>query len=1000
MGLQSFNKIAIFIAIPYTPAYCLKTLMKTYLLLPLLVVSNFCFAQVKRSKENVNNNSQNKASTLTCNNWLKLTNNFDCVKIGDLDVSGNKITVEANFNAFDNYGSIGITSDLVSKHTNPSDCNYLLRPQQASIITTNGFFVSATCDHIINKTYHAAFVYDGTSLKFYRDGYLMSQVAASGNLLTNNLITTIGNNAGSVNGTTKGYINEVRIWNVARTQTELQTYMNSPLPNPTTQTGLLAYYTFDDLLNKQGNSAWNGSLVGGATINQTNSNCTFTLDSCGVAKACNPDFSYKQDICNPLSVQFFDAGTGATNVYWSFGDGSFSSATNPVHTYSTSGNYVVKYSIQNGCTDTIAKTITVNVLTQNIITTQDTTICFGATKKLLSVPSLNFCWTPTNYLDDPNSANPVTSTPQNITYYLNAAVTGSNLITNGDFTNGNTGFTSEYNYATPNITEGQYFVGTNPQAWNASLSNCKDHTTSNSNMLLVNGSPTPDVNVWKQTITVTPNTNYAFSTWIQALWPPNPAQLSFSINGKDIGSLITASLPTCTWTQFYATWNSGINTSAIISIVNKNTQVQGNDFALDDISFAPVFIRRDSVTITVDKPVVKTNNDTTICSGSQVQLNTTGTSTYSWSPTNGLSNPNIPNPLATVSNLSTYIVTGTTASGCVAKDTIVISTLPKPVITKSNDTTLCKSVAIQLFATGGISYAWSPSTGLSNPNISNPVATPLVTTNYIVTVSSANACTNKDSVKITIGSAGSFGVSPDQNVCSNDSKQLIASGGNAYVWQPSNSLDNPNIPNPIATPNITTTYTVKIKDNTCNDSTLLATTLAVLPLPSIKASKTNDIDCSSNFSQLNATGGKTYSWQPAASLNNPNISNPVANPGNTTLYTVNGTDINGCRNTDTVTVAINSNNKSGSFMPNAFTPNNDGINDCFGIKYWGNITKLDFSIYNRFGERIFYSTDPSKSCWDGRYKGIMQEIGSYVYIIKATTPCDIINRKGTVMILR
>jgi gliding motility-associated-like protein len=98
-------------------------------------------------------------------------------------------------------------------------------------------------------------------------------------------------------------------------------------------------------------------------------------------------------------------------------------------------------------------------------------------------------------------------------------------------------------------------------------------------------------------------------------------------------------------------------------------------------------------------------------------------------------------------------------------------------------------------------------------------------------------------------------------------------------------------------------------------------------------------------------------------------------------------------------VYVSSNNKGEYFMPNAFTPNNDGINDCFGLKFWGNITKLDFSIYNRFGERIFYSTDPVK-CWDGRYKGVLQNIGAYVYIIKAVTACDTVERKGTVFLVR
>lgn len=939
-----------------------------------------------------------KSQNLTCNNWLStppIQNQPASVNIGDLDVLGNQLTVEALIN------TLAVDGDIVSKHSSPSDNNYLLRPNYASISTTNGFFQTpAICPLTQNQIYHVAMVYDGSALKYYRNGFLMSQINASGNLTLNNFSTLIGNYAAQVtNEQFYGFINEVRIWNIARTQTEIRAYMNSSLPNPTGQLGLQAYYIFDNLLNKQGNAAWNGSIGGSAVINATNPNCTFVADSCGTLINCNSDFFYKQNICNPLSIQFFDAGINAGSQYWSFGDGTSSVTPNPVHIYTAPGNYTVKYSIQNGCTDTISKTVSVNISSENIITTPDTTICYGSTKQLRTLPALNFCWTPTTYLNDPNSANPITSTKENITYYFNAEITGTNLIVNGDFNNGNTGFTSEYNYATPNITEGQYFVGSSPQAWNASLSNCKDHTTGTGNMLLVNGSPTSDVNIWKQTITVIPNTNYAFSTWIQALWPPNPAQLQFSINGKTLGNLITASLPTCTWTQFYTTWNSGNNTSAIISIVNKNTEIQGNDFALDDISFAPVFIKRDSVIVTVDSPSVKTNNDTTVCLGSQIQLNTIGASAYSWSPTTGLSDPNIANPIVTINNFSTYIVSGINANGCIAKDTIIITTFSKPLITKNNDTVLCKETSIQLYVTGGVSYLWSPVTGLSNPNIANPIASPVATTTYFVTVTDGNACAYKDSIKITIKSSALFSVSPDQNVCEKNSKQLIASGGNSYLWQPSTYLDNPNIANPLSTPDVTTIYRVKIKDSTCNDSTILTTTLMVLPLPLIRASKTNDIDCSNNFSQLNAAGGKNYFWQPGKYLNDSTISNPIAKPLATTSFIVNGIDINGCKNTDTITVKVGSGNKGGYYMSNAFTPNRDGVNDCFGLKYWGNVTELDFSIYNRFGEKIFHTTDPAK-CWDGTYKGKLQNIGMYVYVIKATTSCDIVSRKGTFILLK
>lgn len=220
----------------------------------------------------------------TCNNWLRIPeyNTTDYVSIGDLDVTGNQITVEALFNADTNYFIPSTVSyDLVSKHATTSNCNYLLRPVTAEITTSNGFYQVIGCDYAPKVTHHVALVYDGSTLKFYRNGHLLGSKPASGNLVTNNLATRIGNFAnGTELGSLKGYINEVRIWNVARTGTEISTFMNTSLPNPTTQTGLLAYYVFDNLLNKQGNTAWNGVLNGGAVINSTNPSCTLSNDSC------------------------------------------------------------------------------------------------------------------------------------------------------------------------------------------------------------------------------------------------------------------------------------------------------------------------------------------------------------------------------------------------------------------------------------------------------------------------------------------------------------------------------------------------------------------------------------------------------------------------------------------------------------------------------------------------------------------------------------------------
>lgn len=713
------------------------------------------------------------------------------------------------------------------------------------------------------------------------------------------------------------------------------------------------------------------------------------------------DFEYKINSCNPLSVEFTGVGNITLNSFWSFGDGNtISGITNTTHTYLSPGSYVVKYTMGNlFCPDTVTKTINIAITNENIILTPDTIICAGSLKQLRTSPSLDFCWTPIAYLDDPNSPNPVTSTPNNITYFFTAQTTGTNVIVNGDFSQGNTGFTSTYQYLPGSgVNAGVYNVGSNILAWHPTMTPCNDHTTGTGNMMMVNGAENPGVTVWSQTITVQPNTNYAFSAWLQHITIINPASLQFSINGISVGDIFHANNTSCLWERFYTVWNSGNTSSAVISIINQNQLQWGNDFALDDISFAPIFIKRDSVIITVENPLVKTSDDATVCAGDPVQLNTTGAATYLWTPATGLSNTGIANPVATPDVTTEYSVTGTTMNGCTAKDTVNITAYSKPVISKSDDITICNNASVQLFASGGITYTWTPPATLDNPSTSNPIASPANNTTYYVTVSNAN-CSNNDSIKVNVKPEPVFMVSSPAPVCKDQSIQLDASGGDIYSWDHPADLNNPAVSNPIAYPQNTTTYSVLITDTVCDNSASLSTIITILPLPTITASKLNDIDCTSGFSQLNATGGTYYEWTPSAGLNNNLIYNPTASPQATTVYSVKGTDNNGCINYDSLVIEVSAANKSGYYMPTAFTPNNDGLNDCYGIKYWGVIESLEFSIYNRWGERIFFTKNPN-TCWDGIYKGTMQDIGVYVYMIKAKGLCGDTFKKGLFTLVR
>lgn len=163
----------------------------------------------------------------------------------------------------------------------------------------------------------------------------------------------------------------------------------------------------------------------------------------------------------------------------------------------------------------------------------------------------------------------------------------ANLIFNGDFELGNTGFTTQYilNNAT-GVPEGVYSILQNPSTWHPLAANYGDHTTGNGLMMAVNGATQPGLIVWSQTVSVIPNTVYTFTGWVSSWYSASPAMLDIKINGNSIG-LVTAPSTTATWQQFSFVWNSGSSTSAQLSIVDATTDAFGNDFALDDLEFVP-----------------------------------------------------------------------------------------------------------------------------------------------------------------------------------------------------------------------------------------------------------------------------------------------------------------------------------------------------------------------------------------------------------------------------
>ncbi len=198
-------------------------------------------------------------------------------------------------------------------------------------------------------------------------------------------------------------------------------------------------------------------------------------------------------------------------------------------------------------------------------------------------------------------------------------------------------------------------------------------------------------------------------------------------------------------------------------------------------------------------------------------------------------------------------------------------------------------------------------------------------------------------------------------------------------------------------------FVLKYLINCLMATSVLSSNIIIKDLPVVTVSKSNDIDCIHYEAQLIASGGISYKWSPSTYISNTHIANPKVSPRVDTKYIVLVKDANGCKNEDSVVVkSTNTNADMAKFEPvTAFTPNHDGLNDCFNVKYWGQADIFEMSVYNRWGQLIFHSNNINK-CWDGTFNGLAQPAGTYVYEIHISSNCSngLVNRKGTVALIR
>lgn len=557
-----------------------------------------------------------------------------------------------------------------------------------------------------------------------------------------------------------------------------------------------------------------------------------------------------------------------------------------------------------------------------------------------------------------------------------------------------------------------------------------DHTgNGNGYFMLVNASYQPGTFYLDTVKGLCGGTTYEFAAWIINVINPSKApnsiepNLTFSIEKSDGTVLQTYNsnnIPAAlspTWKQFgfFFTTPAAVS-DVVLRIFNNAPGGNGNDLGLDDITFRPCGPQLTpsisgfpATTASTCEGTAKTFNFTCAVSAGfnnpsfQWQQNIAGV----WTDIAGENTTTLSRNFAANTPPGNFVYRLAVAEAgnlgspqCrIASPAITIQVNKNPVTAAINNGPVCTGNILQLTASGGTVYSWTGpgfSAAAAAPSISN--VQPVNAGKYYVLVKNAEGCEHIDSTIVAVNPSPMAQVSfTTATICKNDSVQLIAGGGLTYTWQPATGLSSSAIANPFASPTATTNYIVTVSNQfMCTDTATILVTVS--PKPTADAGPDRIIFSGNSIQILaNATGTNlAYSWVNAVFIDNPNLLRPTVNPKFDTEYILNVTTGNGCGSAaDTMEVKV----YKGLYIPNAFSPNGDNINDTWNIPALNAYSNFELFVFNRYGELIFKNSKSNKP-WDGKYKGKDVPAGAYTYYIDLKIGNGLGKLKGTVLVIR
>lgn len=344
-------------------------------------------------------------------------------------------------------------------------------------------------------------------------------------------------------------------------------------------------------------------------------------------------------------------------------------------------------------------------------------------------------------------------------------------------------------------------------------------------------------------------------------------------------------------------------------------------------------------TITVNSP--------TVCAGQTAALSASGAASYTWAGS-GLSANSGATVTVNTASTGVYTITGS-SNGCSSTSTATVTVNPLPVVT-ADPVTICPGDAALLTSTVSIpggSYVWLP----GNQTSASITESPSASANYTV-VYTVNSCSASAVAAVRIQTVSLLSVNSG-SVCSGETIVLTANpsaAGGTYVWQPGGAT-TASVSRTLTSP---ASYTVQYTVNGCSVSAV--SKVGINPNPDAAVNPSAPSVAPLDEVSIEASGGNTYVWNTGATGAVLHVK-----PLETSTYCATVTSTQGCRSEACVEILVKE--ESTLYMPNSFTPNGDGLNDEYCVLSY-NLLSFDLKIYNRWGQLLFQTNDPTK-CWDG-----------------------------------